>query len=356
MVSVPTRARYFETVISICILAVLSLIGLGVFVKQFYVTQGGVDIDAITAELLSEKPADSFFAGQIDLGRLTPSGYEKLLKTEVYGEDILYEKINGKAPFYTESSFEKLSTQRFVSKADDGLWAELYLFDMATIRNAFSVYSRQKRTDAESIALLNCPFGYRTENALYFVSGQYYIELVGSAESDELFEAMTAIAQKIGAGLDFGHTAIAELESFGREALVAGSEKLYLRDAFGFEGLTDTFTAQYKIDGETVTVFFSKRSDKQAAKNLADSYYKFLIDNGAKDKESGWPVDSVRNSTKRKISNGVDNGRVVDFYDLTEIVFSSGQYTAGVHQAENTQAAVKAAVMLNAQLESLDKK
>jgi len=41
---------------------------------------------------------------------------------------------------------------------------------------------------------------------------------------------------------------------------------------------------------------------------------------------------------------------------LTEIVFSTGPYTAGVHQAENTQAAVKAAVMLNAQLESLDKK
>ena len=341
MVSVPARARYFETVVSICLLVVLSLIGLGVFIKQFYVTQGDVDIDTITAELSSEKPADSLFAGQIDLGRLTPAGFEKLLKTEVYGEDTLYEKINGKAPFYTESGFEKLSTQRFVSKADEGLWAELYLFDMATIRNAFSVYSRQKRADAESIALLNSPFGYRTENALYFVSGQYYIELVGSTESDELFKAMTAIAQKVGAGSDVGHKPITELELFGAEALIAGSEKLYLRGAFGSEELTDTFTAQYKIDGEAVTVFLSKRSNEQEAMNLADSYYKFLIDNGAKDKESGWPVD---------------NGRVVDFYDLTEIVFSTGPYTAGVHQAENTQAAVKAAVMLNAQLESLDKK
>lgn len=284
MVLVPPRARHFETVVSICILAVLSLIGLGVFIKQFYVTQGGVDIDIITAELSSEKPADSLFAGQIDLGRLAPVGFEKLLKTEVYGDDTLYEKINGKAPFYTESGFEKLSTQRFVSKADEGLWAELYLFDMATIRNAFSVYSRQKRADAESIALLNSPFGYRTENALYFVSGQYYIELVGSTESDELFKAVTAIAQKVGAGSEVDDTAIDELKLFGREALIAGSEKLYLKGAFGSEELTDTFTAQYKIDGEAVTVFFSKRSDEQAAMNLADSYYKFLIDNGTKTK------------------------------------------------------------------------
>jgi len=312
-----------------------------VFIKQFYVTQGGVDIDTITAELLPEKPDDSFFTGQIDLGRLTPAGFEKLLKTEVYGEDTLYEKINGKAPFYTESGFEKLSTQRFVSKDDEGLWAELYMFNMATARNAFSVYSRQRRADAESIALLNCPFGYRTENALYFVSGQYYIELVGSTESDELFKAMTAIAQKVGAALEVDDTAIDELKLFDHQGLIAGSEKLYLRGAFGSEELTDTFTAQYKIGGEAVTVFLSKRSDEQAAKNLADSYYRFLIDNGAKDKELDWPVD---------------DGRVVDFYDLTEIVFSTGPYTAGVHQAENTQAAVKAAVMLNAQLESLDKK
>ncbi len=341
MVLVPPRARHFETVISICILTVLTLIGLGVFIKQFYVTQGDVDIDATTAELSSEKPADSSFTGQIDLGRLAPAGFDKLLKTEVYDADTLYEKINGKAPFYTESGFEKLSTQRFVSKADDGLWAELYLFDMATARNAFSVYSRQKRPDAESFALLNSPFGYRTENALYFVSGQHYIELVGSIESDELFKAIIAIAQKVGADSEAGYAPITELELFGGEGLVAGSEKLYLTKAFGFEELTDTFTAQYKIDGEAVTVFFSKRSDEQAAKNLADSYYKFLIDNGAKKKESGWPSD---------------NGRVVDFYDFIEIVFSTGPYTAGAHQAENTQVAVKAAVMLNAKLEGPDKK
>ena len=175
---------------------------------------------------------------------------------------------------------------------------------------------------------------------MYFVHGKYYIELVGSAELAGLFKAITATARKIQENLIVDDDIrIAELNLFPSEGIVQGSIKLYLADAFGFEGLTNTFTGRYKIDDETITLFFSKRPNEQAAKKLADSYYEFLIDNGAKD--------------KRKLGWG--NGNIVSFYGSIELIFNNGAYMAGIHEAESIEHAVKVAKMLNDDLSKASK-
>ena len=51
-------------------------------------------------------------------------------------------------------------------------------------------------------------------------------------------------------------------------------------------GLADIFTAQYKIDGQTITAFFGKRPDAKDAEAMAESYHKFLTENGAKIKQT----------------------------------------------------------------------
>ncbi|UCF43573.1 MAG: hypothetical protein JSV99_01200 [Planctomycetota bacterium] len=286
-------------------------------------------INVATAELPlgeSEESKDD----QTALNSLVPTGFETLSKTGVYNPENLYEKINGKAPLYTESGFEKLSTQRYVSTADESLWAELYVYDMGTVKNAFSVYSVQRRAEAEPFGPMR--FAYRTANALYLVHGKYYVELVGSTESAELFRAMAEVTRKIRANLTIDPNAgIAELALFPEEDFVAGSVKLYLVNAFGSEGLTDTFTARYKLDDETVAAFLSRRSDPQDAQAVAKGYYEFLINNGATSKQ-----------TAKKILEG----KVVDFYGTTEIVFDTGPFVAGIHEAENQQAAEKLAERL----------
>jgi len=175
-------------------------------------------------------------------------------------------------------------------------------------------------------------FAYKTSNALYFVHGKYYIELVGSAESDELFRAMAEVTRKIRANLTVDPDAeIAELALFPQEDFVSGSIKLYLVNAFGFEGLTDIFTARYKLGDETVAAFLSRRSNAQDAQAVAKSYYEFLINNGATPKQ-----------TAKKILEG----KIVDFYGTTEIVFAIGPFVAGIHEAENQQAAEQLAERL----------
>ncbi|MCJ7777488.1 MAG: hypothetical protein MUP16_04150, partial [Sedimentisphaerales bacterium] len=293
MVSTPRRAKRLESVISFCLLAVLVLIAIGVFLKQsdfdmsrFGVSRygnGSLRRDEYTAASALSSQKSQTNSPEITLDALTPTGFETLSESETYTEENLYEKINGKAPLYIESGFRKLFTRRFVSKKDKDLWMELLLFDMGTAKNAFAVYSVQKRPDAETLQTMR--FAYKTTNASYFAFDRYYVELVGSAQSQELLEAMLAVAGKIPSRLSVANdTEIVELRLFPQENVVPDSYKLHLTGAFGFEGLTDTFTARYMFGDNSLTAFFSRRRDTQDAHVVADSFYKFLIKNGGADK------------------------------------------------------------------------
>ncbi len=329
MGSIPGRAKRLESAISICLLGILFLIAVGVFIKQFDVDMSRFGIDTDAAGLSSQQ-IEVNKEQKTALSSLTPHGFETLSEIEVYTTENLYEKINGKAPLYIEAGFTKLSTQRFVSQADENLVMELYIFDMARTRNAFSVYSVQKRAEVE--ILPDMQFAYKTSNAFYLTHGEYYIELVGFAESDELLAAMAEVTRKIRTNLAVhDDTGVPEIEYLPQDNLVPGSVKLYLASAFGFEGLTDVFAAGYELNGETITAFLSKRSGPKDAEAVAESYHNFLIENGA---------------TASKAANKTLEGKVLDFYDTTEIVLSTGPFVVGIHEAENQQSAEKLAVML----------
>jgi hypothetical protein len=302
---------------------ILVLIGIGVFLKQ-----SDADMSRFGITEVGEPKLETPF----ETSSLVPPRFETISEVEIYIPENLYEKIDGKAPLYIESGFEKLFTQRFVSKDDQALWMELFVYDMGSVKNAFSVFSVQRRADAVMSKTLNPQYAYRTGNALYFVRGHYYIELVGSSESNELFKAMTEVSDRLRKKLAVDTvTEIAELNLFPPNNIVQGSIKLYLTNTFGFEGLTDTLTAQYKIDDETITVFFSKRVSSKDAEATAKSYRKFLIENGA---------------VVKKAYNKILADNVMDFYNTTEVVLSSGPFVVGIHESENQESAEKLAVML----------
>jgi hypothetical protein len=329
--------KRLESAISIFILVILVLIAVGVLLKQSDsdMTRFGID----TAVKSPTQPA-------VDeeltvLNSLTPPGFKVLSKAKVYDTGNLYEKIDGEAPLYIDAGFKKLFNQSVMSNADDTLWAEIYIYDMVSAGNAFTVYSQQRRETAENIQILDPLLGYKTTNGLYFVHGRYYIELVGSTESPELFDAITEIAKNIKLKLAAdGDTQIAKLQLFPKERLIPGSIKIYKADAFGFEKLKDIFTAQYKIGDQTVTAFLSKRADANDARTITKSYRKFLFENGAAEKN---PINSVL------------AGSVIDFSDTTEIIVTIGPFMAGIHAAENQKAAEDLAIILINRLKEVNK-
>jgi len=335
MASVPGRNRHLESALSFVLLAILTVIFITILVRQADfdlarfgtdpVAAGVVDPNAIVQPALSDTP---------DLTSLAPEGFSPLGKTETYIPNNLYEKINGKAPLYTESGFLTLFTQRFVSRADESLWSELFVYDMTDPRNAFCVYSVQKRADAEP--LNTARFAYRTTNAQYFIYGKYYVEILGSTESPDLFAANSLLANNLLASFPSQANAeITEIALFPEENLVTGSPRLYLKDAFGCDKLTETFVCRYTADDEEeVTAFLTKRKDPDQAEQTVRSYQNFIIENGGE-------LATTDHETLKSVE-----AKLFDFYGTTEIIFAVGPFVAGVHEAETKTAAEQLAARL----------
>ncbi len=322
MVSKASKNRSVESVLSVILLFSLALTALGILILQSNADISRFGMTATNADSLPQPSYKSI------LDSVLPEDFTAQSEVETYNADNLYEKIDGKAPLYIDSGFVELTAQRFISKKDENLWMEIELFDMANPRNAFSIFSVQRRAEVIASKNLDPQYEYGTENAIFLRIGQYYIEMVGSAKSEKLLQAMTEIAQNLKKKLPVDAvTDIAELGLFPEKDIVAGSQKLYLANAFGFDGFTDVFVGRYKINDMTITAYLGEYKDEQAAKAKADSYYKFLIENGAKDKTAF--SDILKNN---KI-------KVVDFYDTTEIVFATGRFIGGIHEANNQQAA-----------------
>jgi hypothetical protein len=314
----PTR---FESIIAIVLVAVPLIVLIAIFK-----TNKGMDISRFGVQApIPEKPQSPGLPVEnesvIAMADLTPKGFKPFGPGESYNEENLYEKIDGKAPLYTESGFVKLYTQRYVNEKDDKLSFELYIYDMDSATNAFSVYSIQRRADSTPIEDL--PFAYRTENSLYLAHGRYYCELVGSSDSPVLLDALDSTAAALVENLkNAGVLEIPRLALFPEKNLVPHTFILYLNGAFGFDGLTNTFSAKYKINDQTVTAFISKQSNSDAAKYLADQYAQFLLDNGAD-----------------KIASPDPSAKYFDLFGSIEAVSVEDSFVFGIHQADDRRTA-----------------
>ena len=324
MSSEPARAKGPESAISIFLVAVLGVIAVGLLIKQ-------ADTDIARFGMAGEKPVASP-QNSTALAGLSVAGLEPVGPPAVYNQDNLYEKIDGKAPFYTDCGFRRLVTRRFAVVGTDDLSVELYLYDMGHLRNAFSVYSRQRRPQAKKLS--DVQFGYESGNAMYFVHGRYYIELIGSAESDRLRAAMTSLARAARSVLPESPARMPELEMFPAEGFIPESIKLYVSETFGCADLRNTFAAGYQVDGRRLTAFLSLCATRQDAHRMLGKYRDFLVSMGY---SSAKPADERL---------GAAGAKVFQNYGVNEIIFTVGRLVAGVHEAEDELAGEKLAAML----------
>jgi hypothetical protein len=312
-----------QTIISHSLLILLILIAVAVGLKQQSYQKFVPDQTALSDDLFG----GNFIAAE---------------NIETYNSDNLYEKIDGKADLYLNNGFVSLQCRRFadssaiaLAKADKsskGRWAEVYLYDMANGENAFAVYSLQKRS--ESTPLDWAQFGYWTSDSLYAAAGKYYIEIFLSSEDQTLLASAQSAARRISSAISAGRTEIPILNLFPAENLVADSFKFIKADAFGCGDLKNIFTAEYKINGNNVTAYLSKDSAVETYKK----YYRFLMDNGAKELQHNLKLPDCK---------------AAELFGTNEIFFTAGNYFAGVRGSAPVDDLEQTAKKL---IESLSKK
>jgi hypothetical protein len=303
------------------ILLILVLITSMIFLEQFDYNSAILKPGAFKAK----SPAQSSLLGSplLNLSQYAPAGLNPLSPAETFGP---------------ENRFVLLSTQRFAAKENPGAWMEVFVYDMNSIRNSFAVYSLQRRYEAENIDLSQ--FAYKTENALFFVHGPYYVEIISSVAQEGMAQLMRSLGDNFVRKTVVSHVRIDEFGLFPSKYINKGSISLLPSDAFGFERFDSIFTAQYIIVDTELTAFLSKRQSQGEAAELVEAYTSFLLANGG---------------TELKPSLDIPGARLVQIMDTFELTFSQANMLAGIHGAENRKAAEKLALMLKQNLVGADR-
>jgi hypothetical protein len=284
------RNNQRQTVISYFIIILLILIAAAVGLKQRFFQRFIPDQTVLS---------DSLFGTDF-----SPAG-----EVVTYNSDNLYEKIDGKADLYLNNGFISLQCRRFTDKSAKDRWAEVYLYDMANSENAFAVYSLQKRSGSSPLNWAQ--FGYSTSDSVYAAFGKYYIEILLSSEDKPLLAAAQNAAKQLSSALSAGRTEIWVLHFFPAENRVNDSFKFIKADAFGCSDLANIFTAEYKINGNSITAYLTQNRPAETF----TKYSRFLTDNGAKE---------LHHNIK------LPDCRAVELFGTNEIFFSTGDYFAGV--------------------------
>jgi hypothetical protein len=327
---VKTNTAPKQTFVSLVILGVLAVITGGVFWVQFdynpavqpvasALPAGNTRDKNVTAPLASaEKPLIS-----------SPSGQSPLTPLETFNAETLSDKINGKAELYLSAGFIQLHSQRFKGEAAEDVWMEVFVYDMQSAQNAFSVFSAQRREDARTLDLGQ--YAYQTQNAIFFIHGPFYVEIVASDVSETIIQAMITFAEDFIEKHPIKTQIIGEKELFPKEGLIQNSISLVSADAFGYDRFDQIFTATYKLNDTELMAYYSRRKTLREAQELASSYRDFLTAFGGKTDESDL---------------GIETAKMIYILDTYEVVFSHGPYLAGVREADDKQLAQELARQL----------
>jgi hypothetical protein len=316
-----------QTVLSMVILSILILIGTGIVITQTRINPAILQNDELlpAVNLNRQSGAPSSIEAFIPL----PPNLTPFTSPELFDAGNLSDKINGKAELYLSAGFTGLVSQRYRDEATPDLWIEAFVYDMGSGRNAFAVFSAQRRENAESLDFTQ--YAYSSPNAVFLVHGQYYIELIASQALSQGIQSMQLLAVAFIRNTQTETITIAEQDLFPKQDLTDDSIALIAADAFGYEQLDQVYTAEYRLNEGPLMAYLSRRQSLSEAQELAVSYGNFLLNFGGQNIEQQLPIK---------------NAQMIEILDTYEIIFSYGPFLAGVREAASRQQAEDLAIRL----------
>lgn len=322
------------------VLSVLALLTVWLFVRQSQFSP------AVIVAMNHPKGAGKLVSGQQgEMAALTASylealGDAALSPVESYNAETLSDKIDGKAELYLASGFQEMSNRAFTAADAAGARVDVYLYAMESPKDAFAVFSGQRRPGADQLSI--AANAYATENAIFLTKDRFYLELIGAQASPQLRPALEAMAQALLAALpalpyDEGQGSGADTDLFPPEGLKKDTVRLAVSDALGLEGFQNVYTAEYALPQGEAAAFLAVRATPEEAAAQAKAYIDFLAANGFK---PAAPVQSMPGVT------------IMTLDTLVQVVMSKGRVLAGVHDAVSSEAALALAAALSRSVDS----
>jgi hypothetical protein len=325
------------------ILSLLACLAIWLFVQQASFNP------AVIVAMNHPKGAGRIITGQLGATALTQTagfladlqGFAALSPVESYNPESLSDKIDGKAELYLASNFQEMACRSFAVEDAGNARVEAFLYAMESPKDAFAVFSGQRRPGADQLSLAQN--AYATENAVFLTKGRSYLELVADHASPELRPALESLAQAVMAALPDDTSQGADVSLFPTPGLRADSVRLAVSDALGMEGLQNVYTAEYALPSGEASAFLAVRATPEEAAAQAEAYAAFLATLGFKEaaKEQDIPASLA----------GAPGIKVMAMEDMVQVVMAKGRTLAGVHDAVGRKAALELADALAKSLE-----
>jgi hypothetical protein len=324
-----------QTFLSMVILSILMVVCVGLFITQSRFNPGVLQKNAFLPATNKDKPSPQLSPNPYFVP--LPQGIQPLSAAEIFDARNLSDKIDGKAELYLSSGFMRLVCERFRDERDPDLWMEAFVYDMGNSQNAFSVFSAQRREDADSLDLAQ--HAYRTANALFLTHGRYYVEIIASKISGQVLQPVRMMAETFIRNTPSETPVLNETDLFPKQGLVKNSIVLISSNAFGFDCFDKIYTAEYEFDHNRLTAYLSHRKTPEEARKMASAYTQFLLEYGGQNIEGELPIKGAR---------------LIKILDAFEIVFSHDSYLAGAREAATVDQAKTLAVRLDERIKERD--
>lgn len=247
----------------------------------------------------------------------------RVVRIETFGPENASDKIDGHADLYVSSGLKSLTCTLFQGIEDPTEQFEACDYEMASFRQAFSVFSRQIREDADAF---EDDLGYKvSDGAAFFIAGSHYFEVIPVNKArgiDAYVECRRR--EKI-----IQEQQIPEARFLPQKGRILNSFTLLPQAVFGFDRLDGVVVARYKVNDEEAAIFVSLRESESEAQGLADALVRFFLDAGGE-----------------LVGTSPDGGRVIRLLDAFEVVTTRGRLLAGVHEAPTIEAAESLVAMI----------
>jgi hypothetical protein len=169
--------------------------------------------------------------------------------------DSLWEYIDGGAEVYHSYNFVEVATADYKNDNVE-LVADIYRFDTPT--DAFGLYSMLRQEDIQTVNL--GVEGFVAPASVNFVKGEYLVRLTAYEDSEVGELALINMAEELSTAVP-GTTAMpAQFDIFPTEGIIPATDKYYAEQFLGQNFLTRVFTRNYRLDSDTVTLFWTADS------------------------------------------------------------------------------------------------
>lgn len=195
------------------------------------------------SSLSQTDPALSFFPDRItEFGRIG--------QIRTFTKENLYEYVNGHAEYFISAGFSRLTVGEYGGAGTErgGPDAVVDIYDMEKSIQAFGILSDQ--SGGSTHTLQSGATGFRTQQSISFVKGQYYVRIAAYNENVSLDVFAQRIDDRISAGSD-PFPEFSRLPDIGEVV-----QTRFVREAYrGLDFVNNVIEREYIVGGKKLQLF-----------------------------------------------------------------------------------------------------